>query len=39
MDTFKDKQCLEELNQGHAPWKVWGHASIAANEAALRVAA
>lgn len=23
MDTFKDKQCLEELNQGVAPWKVW----------------
>jgi glucose-1-phosphate cytidylyltransferase len=23
MDTFKDKQCLEELNQGNAPWKVW----------------
>jgi glucose-1-phosphate cytidylyltransferase len=23
MDTFKDKQGLEELNQGHAPWKVW----------------
>jgi glucose-1-phosphate cytidylyltransferase len=23
MDTFKDKQHLEELNQGTAPWKVW----------------
>lgn len=23
MDTFKDKQCLEELNQATAPWKVW----------------
>jgi glucose-1-phosphate cytidylyltransferase len=23
MDTFKDKQALEELNQGNAPWKVW----------------
>jgi glucose-1-phosphate cytidylyltransferase len=23
MDTFKDKQRLEELNQGRAPWKVW----------------
>jgi glucose-1-phosphate cytidylyltransferase len=23
MDTFKDKQSLEELNQGNAPWKVW----------------
>lgn len=25
MDTFKDKQRLEELNQGPAPWKVWDH--------------
>jgi glucose-1-phosphate cytidylyltransferase len=25
MDTFKDKQSLEELNQGTAPWKVWNH--------------
>ncbi len=25
MDTFKDKQCLEELDQGAAPWKVWNH--------------
>jgi glucose-1-phosphate cytidylyltransferase len=23
MDTFKDKQRLEDLNQGTAPWKVW----------------
>jgi glucose-1-phosphate cytidylyltransferase len=23
MDTFKDKQRLEALNQGAAPWKVW----------------
>ena len=23
MDTFKDKQRLEDLNQGIAPWKVW----------------
>ncbi len=23
MDTFKDKQHLEELNQSTAPWKVW----------------
>jgi glucose-1-phosphate cytidylyltransferase len=27
MDTFKDKQRLEELNQGEAPWKVWSHGS------------
>ena len=26
MDTFKDKQHLEELNQGAAPWKVWQRA-------------
>jgi glucose-1-phosphate cytidylyltransferase len=25
MDTFKDKQCLEELNQSTSPWKVWNH--------------
>jgi glucose-1-phosphate cytidylyltransferase len=25
MDTFKDKQHLEELNQGASPWKVWNH--------------
>jgi glucose-1-phosphate cytidylyltransferase len=29
MDTFKDKQRLEELNQGHAPWKVWNNVSPA----------
>jgi glucose-1-phosphate cytidylyltransferase len=28
MDTFKDKQHLEELNQGAAPWKVWNHGAI-----------
>jgi glucose-1-phosphate cytidylyltransferase len=26
LDTFKDKQRLEELDQGAAPWKVWNHA-------------
>ena len=30
MDTFKDKQRLEELNQGAAPWKVWRRAPAAA---------
>jgi glucose-1-phosphate cytidylyltransferase len=35
MDTFKDKHCLEELNQGKAPWKVWTHTSTATlNESA-----
>ena len=27
MDTFKDKQTLEELNQADAPWKVWKQAA------------
>jgi glucose-1-phosphate cytidylyltransferase len=27
MDTFKDKQHLEELNQGPAPWKVWNQST------------
>ncbi len=33
MDTFKDKQRLEELNQEKAPWKVWnqGASSIPQN--------
>jgi hypothetical protein len=26
MDTFKDKQSLEELNQESAPWKMWRNA-------------
>jgi glucose-1-phosphate cytidylyltransferase len=30
MDTFKDKQRLEELNEGAAPWKVWSKISEAA---------
>jgi glucose-1-phosphate cytidylyltransferase len=25
MDTFKDKQTLEELYQSTAPWQVWRH--------------
>jgi glucose-1-phosphate cytidylyltransferase len=36
MDTFKDKQCLEEMNQASAPWKVWNHA---ASDAPSKVAA
>ncbi len=31
MDTFKDKQHLEELNQATAPWKVWNHAVASAH--------
>lgn len=30
MDTFKDKQALEELNHGKAPWKVWRGAGAGA---------
>jgi glucose-1-phosphate cytidylyltransferase len=31
MDTFKDKQQLEELNQATGPWKVWNHNGNVAN--------
>lgn len=34
MDTFKDKQALEELNQGRAPWKVWNNGAFVAHEPA-----
>jgi glucose-1-phosphate cytidylyltransferase len=30
MDTFKDKQRLDELNQGSAPWKIWARPSMPA---------
>jgi glucose-1-phosphate cytidylyltransferase len=32
MDTFKDKQALEELNQSTAPWKVWQQVSGSSNQ-------
>jgi glucose-1-phosphate cytidylyltransferase len=39
MDTFKDKQRLEELNQSTAPWQVWKHAtSPLSHHAAMIVA-
>ena len=40
MDTFKDKQHLEELNQGTAPWKVWNQSgnSEAKNQELVPVA-
>lgn len=38
MDTFKDKQRLEELNQAAAPWKVWNHGSTASSQNANVVA-
>ena len=28
MDTFKDKQHLEEMNQASAPWKVWNRMPV-----------
>jgi len=34
MDTFKDKQHLEELNEGEAPWRVWDHAVTSKSNAA-----
>lgn len=39
MDTFKDKQHLEELNQGDAPWKVWKKAGKARTTSLASVAA
>ena len=39
MDTFKDKQRLEELNQDAAPWKVWRQATAIDSEGSLAVAA
>jgi glucose-1-phosphate cytidylyltransferase len=39
MDTFKDKQRLEELNEGPAPWKVWNRGATAAAYERLRVPA
>jgi glucose-1-phosphate cytidylyltransferase len=39
MDTFKDKQCLEELNQGTAPWKVWHRSKAACADAAATMLA
>jgi glucose-1-phosphate cytidylyltransferase len=32
MDTFKDKQRLDDLNQGAAPWKVWLNAAAPVTE-------
>jgi glucose-1-phosphate cytidylyltransferase len=39
MDTFKDKQHLEDLNQGTPPWKVWhGACAVLAPAAVAKVA-
>ena len=39
MDTFKDKQQLDELDHGSAPWKVWNHAGNGRAERAELMAA
>jgi hypothetical protein len=40
MDTFKDKQRLEELNQRAAPWKVWqGTPAEVPSEPAVKISA
>jgi glucose-1-phosphate cytidylyltransferase len=39
MDTFKDKQRLEELNQGAAPWKVWDRDVSAVSNHSVMIAA
>lgn len=39
MDTFKDKQRLDELNDGNAPWKVWMHSLAAGSATPLAAAA
>lgn len=39
MDTFKDKQRLEELNEGAAPWKVWNHLAGSVLPAKVKVSA
>lgn len=39
MDTFKDKQSLEELNQGRAPWKVWDGVANSGQAAAVAASA
>jgi len=39
MDTFKDKQSLDELNQGKAPWKVWTQGAVTSSNGKPRVLA
>jgi glucose-1-phosphate cytidylyltransferase len=39
MDTFKDKQALEELNLGAAPWKVWHRAKATASDSSQTMSA
>lgn len=39
MDTFKDKQHLEELNQVTAPWQVWNHGASPISNHSATIAA
>jgi glucose-1-phosphate cytidylyltransferase len=39
MDTFKDKQSLEELNHSKAPWKVWNTLAVAGADESRSVSA
>jgi len=39
MDTFKDKQRLEDLNQGAAPWKVWNYTATSDSRSSEVIAA
>jgi len=39
MDTFKDKQRLEELNHGSEPWKIWNRPVAAHGDAPMLVSA
>jgi len=39
MDTFKDKQRLDELNQGEAPWRLWQQVSPALSNRAETISA
>jgi glucose-1-phosphate cytidylyltransferase len=38
MDTFKDKQHLEELNQSNGPWKVWNNHSATTVKESRKIA-
>jgi glucose-1-phosphate cytidylyltransferase len=38
MDTFKDKQRLEDLHHGTAPWQVWKHSASAISNYSATIA-
>ncbi len=39
MDTFKDKQHLDELNQGVAPWRVWQNDPLSQSDGSAVISA